>query len=586
MQDLTDFALLVRQHQLGVDRGVELTVAVVDLQAREPGVHPERARLVGDDRDYPIANILVAQQFLEGAHDRHRGGHLLLAGTLLQRRVHIARRQGQCPRFVAPLGHEAAQRPAPVEQVADLGRLRTGVVVRRQVRVLLQLLVGHRNPDRVAEVLEVLQRKLFHLVGGVAALEVGAERVALDGLGQDHRGLALVFHSGPVGGVHLAVVVAAALEIPDLGVGDLGHQCLGARVAAEEVVAHICAVIGLVGLEVAVRRGVHQVHQRAVLVGVQQGVPFAAPHHLDDVPAGATEEGLQLLDDLAVAPHRAVEALQVAVDDEGQVVQRLVGRHLDQAAAFRLVHLAVAQERPHVLVGGVLDAAVVQVVVEPGLIDGIHRAQAHRHRRELPELRHQSRVRVGRQPTTGMAVLLAEAVKLVCGQPALEERPGVDAGGGVALDEHLVAAARVGLAAEEVVEADLIERGRRRVGGDVPADADAGALRAVHHDRGVPPDPAPEAALHLLVAGEPRLEFGGDRVDVVGGGQRRNGDPLLAGALEQAQHQIPGPGRPRPGQQVIERFEPLGGLVGVDVGQIRGDTFPDHPDPVGIIGAG
>jgi hypothetical protein len=58
-------------------------------------------------------------------------------------------------------------------------------------------------------------------------------------------------------------------------------------------------------------------------------------------------------------------------------------------------------------------------------------------------------------------LLLAEAVELVLGQPALEqEGAGVDAGGGVALEEDLVAAARVVLAAEEVVEADLVEAGR------------------------------------------------------------------------------------------------------------------------------
>ena len=231
-------------------------------------------------------------------------------------------------------------------------------------------------------------------------------------------------------------------------------------VAAEEVVTYVGAVVGLVGLVITVRRGVHQVHQCAVAVGVQQRVPLASPDHLDDVPARAAEERLQFLDDLAVAAHRAIQALQVAVDHEGQVVQALVGRHLDQAPTLRLVHLAVAQKRPHVLIRGVLDAAVMQVVIEPGLIDGVHRAQAHRNRRELPEVGHQPRVRVGRQPAAGMAVLLAEAVELVGAEPALQERAGVDAGGGVALDEHLVAAARMRPAAEEVVEADLIQRRR------------------------------------------------------------------------------------------------------------------------------
>jgi hypothetical protein len=47
------------------------------------------------------------------------------------------------------------------------------------------------------------------------------------------------------------------------------------------------------------------------------------PRSLDDVPAGAAEDAFEFLDDLAVAAHRAVEALQVAVDDEDQVVELL-----------------------------------------------------------------------------------------------------------------------------------------------------------------------------------------------------------------------------------------------------------------------
>ena len=461
VQDLALRALLVGQHELGVDRGVELAVAVVDLQGGEPRVHAEGAGLVRDDRHDATAHAVLAglaQQLLEHPYGRHRGGHLLVARAGLERLIDLARGQVQRLGLGATLRQEAAEGGAPVEQVADLRGFRSRVVVRRKVGVLLELGVADRNPHEVAEVFEVLQRELLHLVGGVAALEVRAERVALDGLGQDHCGLALVFSRRTVGGVDLAVVVAAALEVPDLAVAHVGDQRLGARIAAEEVLAHVGAVIGLVGLEVPVGGAVHQVHQRAAGVGVQQGVPLAAPDHLDDVPARPAEERLEFLDDLAVAADRSVEALQVAVDDEGQVVQRLVGRHLDQPAALRLVHLAVAEEGPHVLVGGVLDTAIVQVVVDPRLVDGVHRPQPHRYRRELPEVRHQTGVRVGRQAAAGVAVLLAEAVEFVGGQPSLQEGPRVDTGGGVALDEHLIAAAGVGLAAEEVVEADLVER--------------------------------------------------------------------------------------------------------------------------------
>ncbi len=54
--------------------------------------------------------------------------------------------------------------------------------------------------------------------------------------------------------------------------------------------------------------------------------------------------GLEFLHDLAVAAHRPVEALQVAVDDEDEIVELLAAGERDGAEALRLVHLAVAQK--------------------------------------------------------------------------------------------------------------------------------------------------------------------------------------------------------------------------------------------------
>ena len=181
-----------------------------------------------------------------------------------------------------------------------------------------------------------------------------------------------------------------------------------------------------------------------------------------------------------------------------------------------------------------------------------------------------------------MAVFLAEAVEVIGGQPALEECARVDTGRRVALDVDLVAAAGVRLAAEEVVEPDLVERRGRRICRNMASDTDSRALRAVHHDRGVPPDPGPVAAFDVLVAGEPRLQFGRDGVHVVGGRQRGDGHPLLAGTFQQPQHQIARAGGAGALQQVVERLQPFAGLFGVDVGQIRCDTLADHPDPVGF----
>ena len=186
--------------------------------------------------------------------------------------------------------------------------------------------------QRVPEAFEVLQRQLLHLVGGVAPREVRPQGVALDRLGQDDRRLAVVVHRRLIGRIHLVVVEAAPLELPpDVLVGPVRHHRPGARVLTEEVLPHIAAIVGAEGLVVAVGGLVHQVHQGAVVIYLDQRVPPSAPDDLDDVPAGTAEGRLQLLDDLAVAADRTVEPLQVAVDHEGEVVELIIGRDLQEA---------------------------------------------------------------------------------------------------------------------------------------------------------------------------------------------------------------------------------------------------------------
>ena len=131
--------------------------------------------------------------------------------------------------------------------------------------------------------------------------------------------------------VDLAVVVAAAGQVADLVVGQVLDHGAQPRVAAEEVLPGVGAGLDRVGLELAVRGGVHLVDQDAVGVLGQQRVPVPAPDHLDHVPARAAEGRLELLDDLAVAADRAVQPLQVAVDHEGEVVEFLAGGQADRA---------------------------------------------------------------------------------------------------------------------------------------------------------------------------------------------------------------------------------------------------------------
>ena len=309
--------------------------------------------------------------------------------------------QGQRPGPDDPARQVAAERGPPLLHVLDLVGLLAGVVVRRQLG--LQRGVRDLQVQPVAELLELGHRELLHLVGGVLGLEVRAEGPALDRVGQDDGRLADVLGGRLERCVHLAVVVAATGQVADLVVGQVLDHGPQPGVAAEEALPGVGAGLDRVGLELAVRGGVHLVDQDAVGVLGQQRVPVTAPDHLDHVPAGPAEDRLQLLDDLAVAADRPVEALQVAVDHEGEVVELLPGGEADRAAHLGLVRLAVAEERPDVGPAGVLELPGQQVAVEPGLVDGVDRAEAHGDRRELPEVGHQPRVRVGRQAAAGVA---------------------------------------------------------------------------------------------------------------------------------------------------------------------------------------
>src|SRR5699024_1597224 len=106
----------------------------------------------------------------------------------------------------------------------------------------------------------------------------------------------------------------------------------------------------------------------------------------------------KFLDDLAVASHRTIEPLQVAVDDEDEVVEIFAGGHADGTHGLGFVHFAVATEYPYLPVAGVCNAPGMQILEKPRLVDGHERTQPHGNGRELPEIGHEVGVRIGRNP--------------------------------------------------------------------------------------------------------------------------------------------------------------------------------------------
>ena len=122
---------------------------------------------------------------------------------------------------------------------------------------------------------------------------------------------------------------------------------------------------------------------------------------------------------------------------------------------------------------------------------------------------------------------------LLRGETPFEKRARVDARRRVSLEVDDVAVVIVALALEEVIEPDFVERGGRRVGRDVTADAVLELVGLDDHRQRVPSDQALDAALDLAAARERRLIGGGNRVDVGRVGRERLRDAVAAGVIAQ-----------------------------------------------------
>ncbi|WP_369800052.1 hypothetical protein [Modestobacter sp. Leaf380] len=94
-----------------------------------------------------------------------------------------------------------------------------------------------------------------------------------------------------------------------------------------------------------------------------------------------------------------------------------------------------------------------------------------------------------------------------------------------------------------------------------------------------------DPALDVLVAREPRLALGRDRVDVVGAAQGGDADLLLAAALQHAEHQVAGAALAGVVDDGVERLQPLTRLVGVVVDQLaRQAVGDDRAGGAGLAG--
>ena len=357
--------------------------------------------------------------------------------------------------------------------------------------------------------------------------------------------------------------MAAAPQLPDLLVRPVLHHRARLGVLAEEVLADVGTVLRLEGLVLAVDRFLHPEVKPAVGVVLEQRIPARAPDHLDHVPAGAAEVRLELLDDLPVPAHRTVEALQVAVDHEHEVVELLATGQGDRAHRLRLVHLAVAHEGPDLSIARVDDIARGEVLHEPGLVDRHQWAETHRHGRELPELGHQPRVRIGREAAA--VDLLPEAVQVVLGEPSLEECARVDTRRRVALHVDEIAAVVLRARPPEMVEADLVERLGRLVARDVAAELGRFGIRLQDDRDRVPANEGRRQPLELGIARDVRLLLDRDRVHVRRAEPGGNLDAKLLRVVDRLVEQVAHALAPVRFDDRVDGLEPLPGLYRINI---------------------
>ena len=147
--------------------------------------------------------------------------------------------------------------------------------------------------------------------------------ISLDRHGQNDGGSLHLLTGCRVGRVDLIGVMTAAIEVHDVLIAQILHQLEGFRIFAKEMFAGIGAPIEFAVLKLPITDFVHDFLQQPAFIAFDQWIPFASPHHFDDVPARSSEHALQLLNDFAVTPDRTIKALQIAVDDKVQVPEAL-----------------------------------------------------------------------------------------------------------------------------------------------------------------------------------------------------------------------------------------------------------------------
>src|SRR5258708_5560396 len=405
--------------------------------------------------------------------------------------------------------HIAAQLLAARAQILDFAALFRRAVERR----VGQLIVVNGNTKRRWEFGEFVFIEFFLVVSNISALTAFAQAIALNRARKNNGGRTRMLHGRLVRGINFSRIVAALPQRPQSLIRNILDHFQQAWVGAKNILPNIRTRFDDKFLRFAVDHFSQPLGEQAVDILFEERIPIASPKDFDDVPACAPEGCFEFLHDLPVATNRAVQTLQVAVDNKNQVVQVFARSEGDSAKRFWFVGLTVAQKRPDFGVRLRLDAAIFEIAIEAGLVNGHQRAEAHGYRGVFPEVGHQPGMRIRRKAAV-RPQLPTKVFQLLCGKASLEKGAGVNAGRGMPLKVNSVALKLFGTSTEEMIEADLKEGSGGRIRGNMAANAVVDSIGANDHGQRVPADQALDPAFDLLVAGKNSLLFHGDRIYV------------------------------------------------------------------------
>ena len=158
-----------------------------------------------------------------------------------------------------------------------------------------------------------------------------------------------------------------------------------------------------------------------------------------------------------------------------------------------------------------------------------------------------------------------EIFQMLFGEAAFEKGAGVDARRRVALKVNEIAGLVAIAAAEEMVEPNLKQGSQGCIGGDMPADTIVVLILMGHHGHGIPAHQTLDPALGWPVSRIGHFLIRRDRIDVVRVDANRDVNAVFAGTFGELVEDEIDPVGPSFIDDLIEGFQPFGGLTRVEI---------------------